>query len=276
MTNTSHTAYKKSSFGPAFLFLDRKRRKGLAVYYTFCRLMDDIADEPNVKNRAEELADWRAEIARVYEKKTTTQLGRDLQKLVRRFKFTPDRFLWLIDGMQADIEGRTYKSFEELEWYLWRVAGIVGLATLDILGIKGEKAKALAQTLGFAVQTTNIIRDVHEDAKMGRVYLPDDLLQEHGITREQILRNTAPAAQLAEVLANLADQSILCYAQAERIMHTLPRRRMLPCRVMSLVYRANLAKIEKTDFKFKRAVKLSKFEKLKYSTYALFNTMFSH
>lgn len=273
MTGT-HTAYKKSSFGPAFLFLNAKHRQGLAVYYTFCRLMDDIADEPNVPDRLQELADWRSEIERVFAKKATTHLGKELETLVEEFKLTPDRFLWLIEGMEADVQGRTYKTFEELEWYLWRVAGIVGLATLDILGIRGEKAQDLAHYLGFAVQTTNIVRDVYEDAKIGRVYLPEDLLAAHDITRVEILKNKK-RKQLPAALAKLAEQSILCYAQADRIMDTLPPRKVFPCRVMSLVYRANLAKIEKKNFKFKRAIKLSKFEKAKISIYAWFKAIFN-
>ncbi len=271
----SYTAYKKSSFGPAFLFLNKKRREALAVYYTFCRLMDDIADEPGIKERQKELDHWRAEIGRVFEQKATTTLGKDLQQVVTRFKLTPDRFLWLIEGMEADIQGRTYQTFEDLGWYLWRVAGVVGLATLDIVGIKGPKAQDLARALGFGVQLTNIVRDVWEDARLGRVYLPEDLLAMYGLTRADILAKKTSSA-VASILGNLADQSILCYSQAERIMHGLPRRKVLPCRIMSLVYRANLAKIERTAFRFKRTVKLSKFEKTKYCMYALFNTFFNH
>lgn len=275
MTGLTHSAYKKSSFGPAFLFLNKKQREGLAVYYTFCRVMDDIADEPQVKGRLQMLAAWREEIVRVFEQKATTPLGCDLQELVASFHLPQDRFLDMIEGMEADVQGRAYATFTELEWYLWRVAGIVGLATLDILGIKGEKAHALAQTLGFAVQTTNIIRDVYEDAQMGRVYLPDDLLSAHAITREQILQGQRPET-LPAALAVLAERSAAYYAQAEQLMCRLPGRKILACRVISWVYRANLAKIERTGFQFKQAIKLSKFEKLKNSVYALFNTVFAH
>lgn len=264
-------AYKKSSFGPAFLFLDKKRRQALAVYYSFCRLMDDIADEPDIKDRPAQLAFWRAEIARVFEKKATTPLGKQLQEITTQFNMTPDRFLLLIDGMQADVQGRRYGSFEELEQYLWEVAGIVGLATLDILGIKGKKAQALARALGFAVQTTNIIRDVHDDAALGRVYLPQVLLEEFSLTRADILHNSKPQ-QTAQILAALAQRARTFYTQAEEIMQTLPARKMLPCRIMGWVYRANLAKIEKTGFVFAKTIKLSKAEKIKYALYALCKT----
>ena len=267
----SPAAYKKSSFGPAFLFLDRRRRAALAAYYAFCRLMDDIADEPNVDDRLGELALWREEITRVFKGQAHTPLGQDLQRLAADFAMKPDRFLPLIEGMQADVEGRTYQTFEDLQWYLWRVAGVVGLATLDILGVKGPQAQALAQALGFAVQTTNIVRDVQEDAQMGRVYLPLQWLAQKGLTVQDILQQQKPLLQ-AEVLARLAACSRQFYAQANQIMRKLPARKMLPCRVMGFVYRANLAKIEKTGFLFMRPIKLSKSEKLIQCAYALCKT----
>ena len=265
------SAYKKSSFGPAFLFLGSKQRKALAGYYAFCRLMDDIADELTVQNPQQELDFWHEEIDRVFKKQATTALGEQLQDIVTQFNMTPDRFLWLIEGMQADLRGRSYHSFEELEWYLWRVAAIVGLATLDILGVKGPKAQELARALGFAVQLTNIIRDVHEDASRGRIYLPTELLARFGVNQQDVL-NKRHLQKQARALAALAAQAKLFYAQAEEKMNTLPPRKIFPCRVMSLVYRANLAKIEKMDFRFDKAVKLSKSEKIGYVIYALFKT----
>lgn len=261
-------AYKKSSFGPAFLFLDKKRRRALAAYYAFCRQVDDIADEPDVEDREKELDSWRAEIHRVFAGTPETELGRALKEVRRQFGMPPDRFLLLIEGMEADIQGRSYATLDALEWYLWRVAGVVGMATLDILGISGDPALDLAYALGFAVQTTNIIRDVHEDARLGRVYLPQELLQAHGLTREEVLQNAAPD-KLAAALRELADCSKAYYARAERILHTFPARAARPCRVMGLVYRKNLAKIEKTNFIFTRAVKLTRYEKLFYGICAL-------
>ncbi len=268
-----HAEYKKSSFGPAFLFLDKTRREALAAYYAFCRLADDIADEPGVSDRLGELTLWREEIGRVFDGKAQTPLGKELQQIAARYNMKPDRFLLLLEGMQADIQGRSYANFEDLEWYLWRVAGIVGLATLDILGVKGSQAQALARALGFAVQTTNIIRDVYEDASLGRVYIPQDLLEAHGLSRQDLLSSAHPS-RLPGVLAVLAGKSNEFYRQAGQLMRVLPARKMLPCRVMGFVYRANLAKIEKTGFLFDRPVKLSKPEKALQCIYALCKTDF--
>ncbi len=269
------SSYKKSSFGPAFLFLSKRRREALAVYYAFCRLMDDIADEPTVQDPQKELDFWREEIERAFAGRAGTALGRDIQKISQEFDMPQDRFLLLIEGMEADLQGKRYATFDELTGYLWRVAGIVGLATLDILGVKGPQAQELAQQLGFAVQTTNIIRDVYDDVLLKRVYLPEDLLQKYGLSREDILTGTC-GEKIVPVLEELAERSKMFYCAASQTMQGQPWHKMLPCRIMGLVYRANLAKIEKAKFCFTRTIKLTKFEKLLNCIYALFKTDFNN
>jgi len=269
----NNRSYKKSSFGPAFLFLPKRRREALAAYYEFCRLMDDIADEPDVPEPEKELDFWTEEIARVYAGRPETDLGRRLMPYVREFGLTQDRFTLLIEGMRADVRGRTYATAEELEWYLYRVAVIVGLATLDILDVKGPQAEALAKDLGGAVQLTNIVRDVPADAALGRVYLPEDLLARHELTRQDVLAGRGSDA-LAVLLAQTASWAEDFYARAFEKMKHLPRFKMLPCRAMGYVYFSNLAKIKKTGFRFTRPVKLTKCEKLRGVIHALFKTVF--
>ncbi len=266
-------SYKKSSFGPAFFFLSKRRREALADYYEFCRLMDDIADEPQVPQPQRQLDDWTREIGRVYDGRPQTDLGRRLQADVQTFSLPADRFLLLIEGMRADLEGKRYPTQQALDWYLYRVAVVVGSATLDILGVRGPTADALALQLGTAVQLTNIIRDVAEDARLGRVYLPDDLLTRFSLSRQDVLENRLPRV-LAAALAQLAERAEASYDQAFATMRKLPRLKMLPCRVMGCVYRANLAKIKKTGFIFTRAIKLTKGEKLNRIAYALLKTFF--
>lgn len=265
-------AYKKSSFGPAFLFLNKKQRQALAVYYAFCRLMDDIADEPDVPDPQAQLFFWREEIARVYAGNPQTPLGRALTRVVKDFDIPSDRFLLLIKGMEADLQGRRYATFKDLEWYLYRVAVVVGLATLDILGVKGETAQAISLALGAAVQTTNIVRDVHEDALAGRVYLPADMLAEQGLAFQDVLENTKPQ-QLAAVLAKLAQISRGLYSRAGDALAGCAWSAALPCRIMGWVYRANLAKIEEAGFIFQHKIKLTRMEKLTNIVYALFRNL---
>ncbi len=266
-------AYKRSSFGPAFFFLSRRRREALADYYEFCRLMDDIVDEPDCVDPQAELAYWELEIRRVYDGNPQTDLGKRLKKDIQAFLLPQDRFLLLIEGMRADLEGRLYSSEQALEWYLYRVAVIVGAATLDILGIKGKEADQLARWEGMAVQLTNIIRDVPEDSRRGRVYLPDDLLVRFGLTRKDVLENRSPRA-VAEVLKVMAGRAEVFYQKAFLQMGKFNRLKMIPCRVMGYVYLKNLAKIKKTGFIFTCPVKLTKGEKITGMIYALFQTFF--
>ena len=266
-------SYQKSSFGPAFFFLSKRRREALANYYEFCRLMDDIADEPDIPNPQQQLSDWEAEIQRIYQGGALTDLGIRLQKDVQDFAISPDRFMLLIEGMRADLQGRAYSDEEALDWYIYRVAVVVGLATLDILGIKGKEAQSLAQFEGSAVQLTNIIRDVSADAQMGRVYLPEDWLARAGMTRQDVLANRNPRA-LAAVLQAVAERAEQNYQAAFQQMKRFPRLKMIPCRVMGYVYLKNLAKIRKAAFLCTRPIKLRKIEKINSIVYALFKTFF--
>ena len=267
-------SYKKSSFGPAFFFLGKRRRAALAAYYEFCRLIDDIADEPHGKNPEQELDFWQQEVGRIYNHTAQTELGKFLTEITEEFKISPDRFLLLIEGMRADVQGKTYDTLQALNWYLYRVAVIVGLATLDILGVTGSLAQSLAEKLGTAVQLTNIIRDVAEDAALKRVYLPTDLLKRYDLTREIVLTGKLPAkgAQLLSDLAQVAQSS---YIEADKIMAQLPPLKMLPCRMMACVYAKNLAKIKKAGFLSARQIKLTKAEKMMGVLYAMFKTIFA-
>lgn len=265
MTNTQD-AYKKSSFGPAFFFLSKERRGALADYYAFCRLMDDIADEPR-ENPAAELDAWQAEVERIYKGQAQTTLGQALQKDISDFSISKDRFLLLIEGMRDDLNKKRYPTFEALNEYLHRVAVIVGQATLDILNVRGEKADQLAWALGRAVQLTNIVRDVAEDARRGRVYLPCDFMP-------QTILNAENKPALEQLLRQTADKSRNYYTEAFALMKQFPRLKMLPCRVMGYVYLKNLAKIEKEGFCTEKPLKLTKPEKLKMVLYGIFKTFF--
>lgn len=264
-------SYKKSSFGPAFLFLPKRRRTALANYYEFCRLMDDIVDEPTVAEPEKALDFWQEEIARVFEDKAQTPLSKQLALDVREFNLQKDRFLLLIEGMRADLQGRKYDSLEDLEWYLYRVAVIVGMATLDIIGVFGPQAEKLAKDLGGAVQLTNIIRDVRADAQLGRVYLPGDWLSNEGLSREDVLSGRDPE-KTSRILAKMATLAEKLYARAERQMKELPRLKMLPCRMMACVYAKNLAKIKEGGFQISVPVKLTKWEKIQGVFHAWKNT----
>ena len=263
---TEQDAYKKSSFGPAFFFLGKSRRRALAHYYAFCRIADDVADEPQA-NAPQALKDLAKEVEFIYLGAPKTDWGKGLTEAVRTFHIPKDRFTLLLEGMQADLEQKQYPTLEDLQWYLYRVAVIVGKATLDILGVQGKKADALANALGPAVQLTNIVRDVQEDAKLGRVYLPCEL------TAADILENKNPilVKQLQQQLVQRAKEQ---YTLAFQLMDEFWPIKMLPCRIMGYIYQKNLAKIEEQGFTNNGAIKLTKFEKLQMVGYALIKTLF--
>lgn len=271
---SANKSYQKSSFGPAFLFLTKRQRIALANYYEFCRLIDDIADEPTVVEPAKALDYWKEEIERMFQGKAQTPLSRLLTLDIQEFSLSKDCFLLLIEGMRADLQGKQYASIQELEWYLYRVAVVVGLTTLDILGIKGPQAEKLAKDLGGAVQLTNIIRDVSADVQLGRVYLPEDWLAKEGLTREDILagREVEKTSRVLTRLSRLAEK---LYKRAEVQMQQLPRFKILPCRLMKCIYSQNLAKIKRNKFQFAEPVKLTKMEKLQGVLYAFKNTFFA-
>ncbi|MBR2081854.1 MAG: squalene/phytoene synthase family protein [Elusimicrobiaceae bacterium] len=263
----STPAYKKSSFGPAFFFLKRRQRRALADYYAFCRLADDIADEPNQPNPEAQLNALAQEIQYIYINAPQTPWGEDLLKDIQQFDISKDRFTLLLEGMQADLSKKSYSTFEELDWYLYRVAVIVGKATLDILGVRGPQADKLALALGTAVQLTNIVRDVYEDAKTGRVYLPGSL------TALEILQNPQ-SDSLYALLSQTTARAEENYRRAFQLMDEFWPVTMLPCRIMGYVYQKNLAKIKKSGFSFTQSIKLNKSEKLQMVGYAIIKTLF--
>ena len=187
--------------------------------------------------------------------------------LITQFNIPKDRFTLLLEGMHADLAKKRYATFEELDWYLYRVAVIVGKATLDILGLTGTHANELAYYLGRAVQLTNIVRDVYDDARLGRVYLPCSL------SAQDILSGTHKA-EVKKLLQQAAVRAHECYTRAFGFMDYFWPTKMLPCRIMGYTYQKNLAKIEKTGFSFTRTVKLGKLEKLQMVFYAIIKTLF--
>ncbi len=281
----SDLAYKKSSFGPAFLFLSPRKRAALAHYYAFCRLADDIVDEPSQTSPQKALDELAEEVKYIYLGAPQTQLGQELVADVRDFNLPKDRFDLLLEGMRADLQKKTYvptgdeELFAPLDWYIYRVAVIVGKATLDILGVKGPKADELAYSLGTAVQLTNIVRDVYEDARLGRVYLPCHLAAQQIMLACQSPEQTEKP-EIYAYKKTLEEARSLCmmrarenYTKAFDLMEEFWPIPMLPCRVMGYVYQKNLAKIEKSGLTT-QPVKLTKNEKLKMVSYALFKTFF--
>ena len=276
----TNPAYKKSTFGSAFFFLPRHQRRALADYYAFCRLADDTADEPS-EHPQRDLQELTQEIQFIFIGAPRTEWGTQLLQDIRHFHIPQECFSLLLEGMQADLQKKNYQPegtsplFEKLDWYIYRVAVVVGKATLAILGLTGPKADELAQTLGTAVQLTNIVRDVYEDAQMGRVYVPCNLPASTILQlRQQNLQDTPQGKQLKEGLEKCILRAEENYRRAFVLLDEFWPVTVLPCRIMGYVYQKNLAKIKGTDLAFKKAVKLNKFEKVQAVLHALLKTLF--
>jgi phytoene synthase len=243
--------------------LPAAQRDAMFEIYRFCRQVDDIADSSGPRPmRVAQLAGWRDEINDLYE----GRIGAKVQGLLgpmRQFGLKREDFLTVIDGMEMDArDGLVAPSMAELRFYCSRVAGAVGLLSVRIFGAPRESGRRLADALGEAVQLTNVLRDVAEDAELGRLYLPRELLDKHGVPTDSLaaaLRHPRLSA-VCDELADLAEQRFVA-ASAE--LETMPRRALRPARLILVVYRRLLARLRQRGFaRLDEPVKLSKAEKL--------------
>ncbi len=176
-----------SSFYYSFLFLPAERRRAITALYAFCREVDDVVDEcPDAGLARTKLAWWRNEVAATYRGEPQHPVSRAIAALLPRFNLAEERLYEIIAGMEMDLDHDRYADFDVLKLYCHRVAGVVGLLSAEIFGYQNPRSLEYAADLGMAFQLTNIIRDVGEDARRGRIYLPLDELAQHGVTVNDI------------------------------------------------------------------------------------------
>ena len=184
------TKESHSSFLFAFIFLSPQKRNALTALYAFCREVDDIADECKDYNIGKRKLDWwRLEIDRLYNNKPQHPVTKALELYIIDYELDKAYFIEIIDGMEMDLNFTRYKSFKQLQLYCYRVASTVGILSAQIFGYKDSKTLKYAHNLGIALQLTNIIRDIGEDARRGRIYIPLDELKKFNITETEILQN---------------------------------------------------------------------------------------
>ena len=229
-----------TSFYWAMRMLPQERRDGMYAVYAFCREVDDIADDWPEAERPAGLAAWHDEIEAVYAEKPRQLIARALEKPVVRFKLRKSDFQDIIDGMEMDAgEPIRAPDMAMLDLYCARVAGAVGHLSVHVFGDPGEAAHQVADALGRALQLTNILRDLAEDAERCRLYLPRELLDRHGIRSDDpavVLRHPA----LPAVCRDLAALAIQHFDAASAAMTRSSRRAMRPAAVMGAFYRAML------------------------------------
>jgi phytoene synthase len=233
-----------SSFYWAMRILPPPQRQAMFEIYAFCRAVDDIADSDDARPvRHAQLAQWRLDIDRLYLDNPPPSLH-GLAQAARAFDLAREDFLKVIDGMEMDArEDIRAPNFATLDLYCDRVASAVGRLSVQVFGVEDADGKLLSHHLGRALQLTNILRDLDEDAAMGRLYLPCELLQQSGIPTDDIAAALAHPA-LGQVCDDLAARARKHFAEADKVMARARRGTVKAPRVMSQVYRMILDRMQ--------------------------------
>jgi phytoene synthase len=237
------TAQSGSSFYYSFLFLPPDKRRAITALYAFCREVDDVVDECSDESVARAtLAWWRGEVAALYEGKPQHPVTRALAQATQQFNLPAEQLQEIIDGMEMDLQQRRYDDFKTLQLYCYRVASVVGLLAAEIFGYSDRRTLKYAHDLGLAFQLTNIIRDVGEDARRGRIYLPLDELQRFGVPPEDILRGQE-SENFQKLMRFQIERAQRYYRQAFEQLPAADRKSQRAGLVMAAIYRATLDEI---------------------------------
>ena len=238
-----------SSFYYSFLFLSPKRRRAITALYAFCREVDDVVDETSDPQVASaKLAWWRAEIANLDAGKAQHPVSRALAPFVKKFGITAARLNEIIDGMEMDLTQTRYLDWRALEDYCYHVAGVVGMLAAGIFGYRNARTLDYAKDLGIAFQLTNIIRDVGEDARKNRIYLPMDDMKRFAVPAAEILQGRE-SPRFKALMAFQAERAQQQYKNAMQALPREDRRAQRPGLIMAAIYRALLEEIESDGFR---------------------------
>lgn len=235
----------------------------MITFYAFCRVVDDIADDPAlaIEDKRETLAEWRNGVLQGF--RAPDELQAELMALPERYGIDRRLLAEIIDGVACDLDRVRYETFTDLLAYCYKVASVVGLVSIRIFGCTHERSARYAVDLGYALQLTNIIRDVGEDARNdGRIYLPLEDLRRFGVTEDEILSGTY-STRFTELMRFEYDRARSYFASARELLPAEDRRHMISAEMMGQVYREILEKIARGGFRvLHQRVGLSKFRKL--------------
>ena len=242
-------AQSGSSFYYSFLFLPAERRRAITALYAFCREVDDAVDEPTDPNVARaKLAWWRTEVAQLYAGTPQHPVTRALVPAIGPYDIRQADLAEIMDGMEMDLNNSRYSDFAGLRLYCHRVAGVVGMLAARIFGYRNARTLEYAEKLGLAFQLTNIVRDVGEDARKNRIYLPMEELERFDVPAADILnrRQSGNFVRLMEFQARRVEQ---CYADAFATLPAEDRKAQRPGLMMAAIYRALLDEIRREGFR---------------------------
>jgi len=252
-----------SSFYYSFLFLPAERRRAITALYAFCREVDDTVDEctdPTVARN--KLLWWRKEVKATLDGAPSHPVTQALQPHMAAYSLDGNHLLAIIDGMEMDLDQTRYLDFTGLKRYCWHVAGVVGILSARIFGATQPQTLQYAEKLGLAFQLTNIIRDVGEDARKGRIYLPVNELQQFNVTAADIL-NARHSENFEKLMRFQAERAQATYEEAFALLPREDRRAQRPGLMMASIYRALLREIEGDNFHvLKQKISLTPIRKL--------------
>ena len=239
-------AESRSSFLAAFRFLPQRRQDAMTVLYAFCRELDDVVDDCTDMQVAQTTLNWwRADLAKVFDGGAPEHpVCRALQGVVAEFALPHDELAEIIEGMQMDLTQARYANFAELQLYCHRVAGVVGRLITRILGFSRPETLDYADKMGLALQLTNIIRDVGEDARNGRIYLPMEDLQRFDVPAQTIMQ-AAATPQFAELMAFQIARARAIYREALALLPAADKKAQKMGLILAAIYYALLNEIER-------------------------------
>jgi phytoene synthase len=235
-----------SSFYYSFLFLPKAKREAITALYAFCREVDDVADECADANIARtKLAWWRNEIRQLYAGNPQHPVTKALLPAIDAYKMDEEHFLEIIDGMEMDLDQNRYTDFKQLQLYCYRVASVVGLLSVQIFGYNNRNTLKYAHDLGMAFQLTNIVRDIGEDARRGRIYIPLDEIKKAGLSETDILHGHH-SAKMQELLDFQIERAERFYDKALNALPQEDRKSQRTGLIMAAIYRTLLREIKQS------------------------------
>lgn len=233
-----------SSFYYSFMYLPKQKREAITALYAFCREVDDVVDEcTELKVAQVKLAWWKDEVRNLYLKKPIHPVTKALEPVIQQFQLDEEHFHEIIDGMEMDLNFNRYEDYKQLQLYCYRVASVVGILSAQIFGFENRKTLKFAHDLGMAFQLTNIIRDVGEDARRNRIYLPLDELAKFNVTEDDILKSRESDA-VKRLLDAQIERAEMYYDKALNELPAEDKKSQRVGLIMTAIYRTLLREIK--------------------------------
>lgn len=248
---------RKSNLAFALACLPKDRRGDAMIFYAFCRAVDDIADDPTLPSaeKTVRLDQWKTALT------DQTGLPESLRGLIGRRNLDPNLLREIVLGVEMDIAPRFYETDQDLRAYCWRVACAVGLVSIEIFGCRHPGSKIFAEHLGYALQLTNILRDVAEDAALGRIYLPQENLRRFGVRPDRLLAGQ-PDGDFSGLMQFVAERARLEFHQARKTLPAPDARALRPAALMQAAYEKILTRMTADGFRvFEKRYRLSRLDK---------------